>query len=59
MVLVAVEIQHGFSPRTPDTGWKPMLQCSPEVKLLPAIKSLLKGQGPFSGRSALHFAGLN
>ncbi len=24
MVLVAVEIQPGFSPRTPDTGWKPM-----------------------------------
>ena len=26
MVLVAVEIQPGFSPRTPDTGWKPLPQ---------------------------------
>ena len=26
MVLVAVEIQPGFSPRTSDTGWKPLPQ---------------------------------
>ena len=30
----AVGIQPGFSPETPDTGWKPMLQCSPECRAI-------------------------
>jgi hypothetical protein len=41
----AIGIQPGFSPETPDTGWKPMLQCSPECRASSAEKQPT-GPGP-------------